>query len=136
MVVVSATFQEILDTLPTLKCKRKCQLSCGPVHPSPLEMSIIRDFLKGKELKRFKNFADKDVQLHLEMRHKDFYDGCVKCPYLGKQGLCEIYDVRPLICRVWGMWKKMRCQWGCRPSRWLSDDEVRIMFETLKGISV
>lgn len=46
------------------------------------------------------------------------------CPLLTPQRRCAAYESRPMICRLWGMVKKMRCPFGCRPSRWLSDCEA------------
>jgi Fe-S-cluster containining protein len=32
---------------------------------------------------------------------------------------CRVYDRRPLICRLFGMVKAMRCPHGCRPVAWV-----------------
>jgi hypothetical protein len=40
-------------------------------------------------------------------------------------GKCKVYSIRPTICRLWGLVRKMACPWGCVPERWLSDDEAR-----------
>ncbi|HEV2379781.1 MAG TPA: hypothetical protein VG206_08280 [Terriglobia bacterium] len=48
------------------------------------------------------------------------------CPYL-VAGQFFIYGVRPLICRLWGLVKAMRCPHGCEPEQWLSDEEARAM---------
>jgi Fe-S-cluster containining protein len=34
------------------------------------------------------------------------------CPYLEK-GKCTVYEVRPTVCRLWGIVKKMPCEYGC-----------------------
>lgn len=39
----------------------------------------------------------------------------VRCPALTLLGLCSIYPIRPMICRLWGAWELMPCNIGCRP---------------------
>lgn len=46
------------------------------------------------------------------------------CPHLGPDGRCTAYEVRPMICRLWGVTRSMACPWGCIPDRWLSDGEA------------
>lgn len=46
------------------------------------------------------------------------------CPLLTPGKRCSVYEHRPMICRIWAMTKKLRCPFGCRPSRWLSDKEA------------
>lgn len=35
---------------------------------------------------------------------------------------CQIYDARPMICRLWGVFRAMRCPHGCVPDDQLMDD--------------
>lgn len=37
------------------------------------------------------------------------------CPLLTAAGQCGAYDVRPLLCRLWGVVETMPCNYGCRP---------------------
>ena len=37
------------------------------------------------------------------------------CPYLGEQG-CEVYDERPLICRLFGTTPRLPCPNGRKPT--------------------
>jgi Fe-S-cluster containining protein len=39
------------------------------------------------------------------------------CPLLTADRQCGAYDVRPLICRLWGATDGMICPHGCRPER-------------------
>jgi hypothetical protein len=41
-------------------------------------------------------------------------DGDYTCPAL-KDGRCSVYDVRPTLCRLWGVVEDMPCPWGCVP---------------------
>jgi len=38
------------------------------------------------------------------------------CPLLTADGQCSAYDVRPLICRIWGASRLYPCPHGCRPA--------------------
>lgn len=95
----------IYDSLPKILCQRKCQESCGPILWSAAENIEIGKRVGGKFL-----------QGNIET---------LDCPYLKPMIDCTIYEVRPLICRLWGLVEKMRCPWGCVPGRWLSDDEAK-----------
>ena len=40
-------------------------------------------------------------------------------------------EVRPLICRLYGLVKRMACPWGCQPDRWMTDVEA---YELLRKV--
>lgn len=89
--------------LPTIECRDGgCWQSCGPVPMTGVERQRIVD--------------EHQVQVAAGP------DGtcCALTPLLR----CGVYQVRPLICRIWGMTRSLPCPSGCRPSRWLSDDEA------------
>lgn len=88
--------------VPTIACKGLCAHSCGPVLMSNAEWAVMRS-----------NGLPAPV--------KD----CLDCPALAWER-CSLYDVRPLICRLWGVVDRdgMRCPHGCQPERWLTDDEA------------
>lgn len=51
-------------------------------------------------------------------------DGCATCPAL-KRHKCSIYEVRPLVCRLWGIDETVRCPLGCEPEGgWLTRQEA------------
>src|SRR5262249_13706213 len=57
----------------------------------------------------------------------------LQCSLL-KDKRCSVYESRPLICRLWGMVKKMRCEWGCTPERWVADEEAfQLLTEVERG---
>ncbi|TMD08275.1 MAG: hypothetical protein E6J01_03825 [Chloroflexi bacterium] len=51
----------------------------------------------------------------------------LQCPLLTPSGTCSVYDIRPMICRVWGLTKSMACPFGCVPERWLTEDEAHAL---------
>lgn len=87
--------------LPKIDCQGLCSDSCGPI-----EMSV-------RERQR------------IEGEHGEVTCGMgASCSMLDAQRRCRAYATRPMICRLWGLTKKMRCHYGCVPERWLSDAEV------------
>jgi hypothetical protein len=104
--------QKIYARLPQLQCKGLCQKACGPIGMSPLEHEAMIAFA-GKPLP----------------------PTSLKCPFLAPDGKCSVYPVRPLICRLWGSVKSMRCPHGCTPGRWLSDDEAFALISRVHQLS-
>ena len=97
--------------LPKLECKGLCAESCGVVPLYPAEARRIA-IATGKKVD---------------------HDETLTCKLL-ENGRCTIYEHRPLLCRLFGMVKKMRCPHGCVPERWLSDQEAWKMMERLEGL--
>lgn len=86
--------EELYASLPKIECKGECWDSCGPIAMTPVERGLIDDVA--------------GVQLPL-LQTK------LRCPALGMFGTCTVYEVRPLICRLWGLVPSMRCNFGCMP---------------------
>ena len=111
--------EEMYASLPTIECQRKCQASCGPIAMSGYEFERMRartPFMKleGNEL----NIAPARGRAVL----METFDK--KCPLLNSAGSCSVYTIRPLICRLFGLVEKMKCPFGCEPSRWVTDEEA------------
>ena|SRR2546421_4656866 len=105
--------------IPHLDCKRLCQQSCGPIVMSRREWDRI-------EARR----GAARMYASAENRRT------MVCPYLdAASGACSVYAVRPLICRLWGVVKRMRCPWGCKPERWLSDKQARKLLRAVQRLS-
>lgn len=80
--------------IPTFECVPGCHDCCGPVTTSSEEMArlpVISDAEHAAAL------AD------------------LSCPHLGEQG-CQVYDERPLICRLFGTTPRLACPNGRRPA--------------------
>jgi Fe-S-cluster containining protein len=88
---------EIVDLLreriPSFECKPGCHDCCGPVTTSAAEMSRLP----------YKTNAQHDAALEEW-----------NCVHLGPKG-CEVYEERPLICRLFGTTPRMPCPEGRRP---------------------
>lgn len=105
----------IYAELPKLNCKRLCQECCGPVFMEKVEWDRI--------IARV-GYAPK-VREDLV------------CPMLGSNGGCKVYDVRPAICRLWGVVDNpmMKCPHGCEPDRWLTDIEADAILKRIETAS-
>ena len=106
--------ETLYAALPRITCQRQCQEACGPVLMSRVEWLRVLRHPRGR----------KTMQADLT------------CPML-RDGGCAVYQIRPLICRLYGLMEdpRMRCPFGCVPERWVSDDEARAWLEEAQGIS-
>lgn len=48
---------------------------------------------------------------------------CKTCDYSTAEGY-SIYENRPLPCRMFGTFERLKCAHGCRPEKYLTDKEV------------
>lgn len=98
---VDAKLQALYERVPRmLDCKGLCADSCGPI-----ECSV-------REREKIERESSRELQ------------ACpIDCSMLTPMGRCSVYESRPMICRLWGTSRKMACEHGCTPERWLSDDE-------------
>lgn len=121
--------EKIYSQLPHIICKKKCHTSCGPILMSEVERERIKQKI-GRDpfLQSFDEFLHRLMQ-----KDRD----CMTCPLLKKDtNLCTIYDIRPLICRLFGLVKKLRCPHGCIPSRWLTDKEAKKLIDKANRLIV
>lgn len=99
--------------VPKIDCKGKCSASCGPITAYDNEVDL------------FEKRTGKDFPDALEMLES----GNLTCPHLNLLGRCDVYQNRPLICRLWGVAEGMPCVFGCTPERVLSDRIAHDMVE-------
>jgi len=93
------------ERIPAFACKAGCHDCCGPVTASAEELS---------------NLPVKSDQQH-EQALAD-----LNCAYLGENG-CEVYEERPLICRLFGTTESLPCPHQKRPEKLLNKKtEARI----------
>jgi Fe-S-cluster containining protein len=129
--------QKVYDSIPRLACKKECPEVCiTTMELSQIEEINIRLFLKkrGREWVDFKDFGDFENHMKRIGRHSsgpnDAYScSCLRCPYLTSKKLCSIYPVRPLVCRLYGVYEGMRCRHGCQPEQAIDELEMRYLYE-------
>lgn len=110
---------KVYKKLPKLNCKGKCVQSCSVIKVSDYERERISKFIGHDPF-----IEDTKLVDHLKNNPPDKWS----CELL-KDGRCSVYNKRPLICRLFGLVKKMACPFGCVPDRWLSDSEAKIMMK-------
>lgn len=110
--------------LPTIECKGLCANSCGPIDMNDVERARLVEL--GVDIPVFTQEAAR--RWAANQRVDD-------CPALGpmhqhplmanvRMAKCTVYEDRPLICRLWGLSESMPCPNGCKPSRFLTDEEA------------
>lgn len=100
--------KEIYSKIEPLECQGLCYNTCGIIPVSKLEIKHIEQ----------------------KTRKPIPKTGGLDCPYLKNQK-CSIYEDRPAICRLFGVTRKLHCEHGCRPQRWMTDEEVEPIFKEL-----
>lgn len=96
--VVAPGYAELYVGLPDIACRRLCHPACGPIVVPAEEWDRMEAATGGTPRGE-----------------------ALPCPHLDEvAGLCRAHELRPLICRLWGVVETMRCPWGCEPERWLS----------------
>jgi Fe-S-cluster containining protein len=92
---MSDSLDRIYRSIPTVACKGLCTEACGPLNMSEVERQRIAD--------RGVDIPTPDVLIG---------SGSLTCPAL-VDGRCSVYEVRPLICRLWGAVESLPCPHGC-----------------------
>jgi Fe-S-cluster containining protein len=110
IVVAKRQLDELYAELPALDCQRRCQDSCGPIAMSYVEWARIVK----------------------KLGYEPRATGAV-CPLL-RAGLCSVYPVRPMLCRLWGLVETMQCPWGCVPERVLTTREGYVFLARARAI--
>jgi len=97
--VFDSELEALYEKIPTFKCIPGCMDCCGPVPFSKVEWERVKDKRKARSL---------------------------KCPY-AVDGKCEIYEVRPFVCRLFGAvdTPTMTCPYGRGPENKLTEAEAR-----------
>jgi len=98
---VEQRLDAVYATLPALACKGLCQESCGPL---------------GMTLPEYRRLTEATGT-------PPTVDDSLTCSFL-KDGKCSAYDVRPAICRLWGLEESMQCEFGCKPAKVLTKAEA------------
>jgi hypothetical protein len=75
--------------MPAMPQCNNCGECCGPASATDREVALIREYV---------------VAHHIRTRDGDF----LACPFLG-EGKCLIYEVRPWVCRMFGVTKQLPC---------------------------
>ncbi len=104
--------QDLYAQVPAVDCRGDCATTCTSFPIPRIEKRLIR----------------RATGIDLGPKHRD--PRTTTCPLLDQAGRCTGYDVRPLICRIWGTSQLYPCRFGCRP-----DGELLTMAETYRLLS-
>ena len=106
---MDAELQKLYDQIPAIPdCDGRCWTSCGPVGMSDRENQRIRK--AGIKITPYQQAMAKIERFW--------------CEALTEDKRCAVYEMRPMICRLWGAVEGLPCVYGCVPEGgWLSDAE-------------
>lgn len=111
-----------------MECQGLCYDQCTLVIAHPVELDNI-GFNP-----HFKTLDDSKVLVHLIKQDWNDTDGCLTCPMLDSNKRCKIYDKRPLICRLYGVVEDMKCPYGCKQTRYLTNKEGHDLMSAVKKL--
>ena len=94
----------LYEQIPAIRCRGLCSESCGPIQMS------------AREKVRIEKASVKAL-------------GCDEHCSMLVGGRCSVYDVRPMVCRLWGVVEAMPCPFGCVPEggRLSNEEGMRLM---------
>jgi Fe-S-cluster containining protein len=102
------------NNIRNVECKGLCQESCGPISMTYAEAQIIRRAMPNRELPVFNKEK-------------------AQCSFLGEDGKCRGYEVRPLVCRLYGSIPALQCEHGCEPV--LTNKQGNLFMSSMINIS-
>jgi Fe-S-cluster containining protein len=117
-----AALDALYEQLPTVvDCKGLCANSCGPIAMSPAEHRRILDAsgidIPPATAESVASWA-RDEKTHT-------------CPALTDLGRCSVHEIRPMICRLFGVVRgqQLSCRYGCRvdPGRLRNAEGLRFL---------
>lgn len=116
-----AALDAVYAKLPRLECRGLCHDSCGPIFMTTLEGQRIRQ-RTGRNLTVSPAGPDRPGRW-------------LVCSALTDDNRCAVYDIRPMICRLWGMTRALQCTYGCVPEGgFLSEREAyRLLAEAAEA---
>lgn len=100
---------ELYAELPELDCRGQCWDSCSKIDMTGAERWRI----------------EKAGGPHIPRGRVG--DPPSMCPALTMLHQCSVYEIRPMVCRLWGVWESLPCNYGCRPKdgrALLTDEEA------------
>ena len=133
--------ERIWSSVPDVGCKGLCSDSCGPV---AVDATAYRRTELWKQYGLPENIrgprmsnAEWTLLLQHLGREPGLAPGSIRCPLLTADGRCSVYDIRPLVCRVWGAVverPETRCPHGCRPAVPFTHEQAQRIFKRAGGL--
>lgn len=134
--------EELYANLPTVECQRKCHTFCGPILIPKIEAQRLEERRGYLEMETGFAGAKRTSLPAPEVIEREFVglkpvQGTLSCVFLDPVlGGCIAYRLRPLVCRLWGCLDEplMRCPYGCQPTRWVTPEEHKALYEKIIAI--
>lgn len=120
-----AELEKLYNLIPPMECKGLCgKQFCGAIGMGETERLRILDRIGHPPSSRV--FPAIMVDGTQELRFLNSLEeqgNCLRCPMLQENGTCRVYNIRPMICRLWGACEGLRCPHGCRPKTLLTHQQ-------------
>lgn len=97
-----AELEAIYAQVPEVNCKGLCQYACTAIDMTPRERERIAA-------------EGVTISAHQKALEQMRSTGDFACEALTGEGRCEVYERRPMVCRVWGTTEPLACAHGCVP---------------------
>ena len=114
-----ASLRSLYDQVPKFTCKDGCTACCGAVPFSRAEKKLLVDS------------GQWEVARHKALTTDRRPTGSPLCPFASSEKGCEIYELRPLLCRLFGAVSDpiLKCPHNCGPATMLDSETARKIFK-------
>ena len=106
--VIKKDLENIYNKIPDFECKH-CHSCCGPIIWFKTEEILMEKYMEEHEIENVK------------WTTKEFQENKMKCPFL-KNDRCEIYQARPIVCRLQGNVPDLPCK--CIKNGFMSEELI------------
>lgn len=121
---------KMYSAIPELECKGFCESTCTTF---PVSEGERKNYIETLGYDPLPNHT-RETLANIEIEHlKSGKVPIAPCPQL-KNGKCSIYPIRPMICRLFGTTKQLRCPFGCLPKKWVPDRDAKKMLNKIENI--
>jgi hypothetical protein len=123
--------ERVYARIPRIECQRKCQAGCGIIAATGKIEAERLDRQFGLQFGRYFTANGMDARAAnggwLEI-------GRTYCEFITADGNCDVYSLRPLMCRLFGTVRELACPHGCQPERWLNDAEKLELIRAVEAL--
>jgi len=114
---------ELYKEIPSIECKGLCHPSCTVIPVAKIENRRARDRLgKSPYNSLFDTLEEAKV------------NGLIPPCRALKNGKCSIYDIRPAICRLYGVSEGLPCMFGCKPKETISKKDAYSLIREIEEL--
>lgn len=106
--------------IPKVECRGKCQQSCIPIG------HLMTAFERDRIVARTGTVPNTVTAAVLTAGES--------CNLLTKDGRCSVYDIRPTVCRLYGVDARMPCFAGCPGANALERDAGRVHTDAVRKL--